>query len=172
MSSELQDTVDQGECFFYNELLGRLWTCWYDATDAAKETADVESLSSPGLALFDPEKTASESHDPKRSLQNEAPVELGQSHHSVADGAKLGSQPSAESAPLGQPSLQGEEELALGRKHHEIASILTVSTVALSVHFPQYMIRVAADNVQVDTNTDGDTNRDSDIDSAIGHSSI
>jgi hypothetical protein len=45
----------------------------------------VESLSSPGPALVDPEKTAKGSHDnPKGNLQNEAPVELGQSGHGAA----------------------------------------------------------------------------------------
>jgi len=152
MSPELQDRTDQGESL-YNELLLRLWTCWYEATNTTKETADVESLSSPGLALVDPEKTASESHDnPKESLQNEAIVELGQSHHSTADGAKLGSPLSAEGASLDQGNLQGEEELALERQHHEIASLSTASTIALSVCFPQfwsvYMIGVPLiDNV-------------------------
>jgi hypothetical protein len=101
----------------------------------------VESLSSPGPALVDPEKTAKGSHDnPKGNLQNEAPVELGQSGHGVADGAKLESQSSMGTASPDQASLQGL--LAAERQHHEIASVLTASTVALSVCFPQYIIAV------------------------------
>jgi hypothetical protein len=104
----------------------------------------VESLSPPGPALVDLEKTANESHDnPKGSLQNEAPVELAQSGHGAADGAKLGSQSSAETTSLNQASLQGEEESASERQHHETASVLTASTVALSVRFARYIIGVS-----------------------------
>jgi hypothetical protein len=74
----------------------------------------------------------------QQNLQNEAPVELGQSGHGAADCAKLESQSSVGTTSLEQTSLQGL--LAAERQHHEIASVLTASTVVLSVCFPQYII--------------------------------
>ncbi|KAE9364099.1 S-adenosyl-L-methionine-dependent methyltransferase [Stipitochalara longipes BDJ] len=130
MNSEPQDMVDQ-------------------------EIAYVDPLSNPVPALLDKEKTTSESNDnPEGSLQKEASIASGQSPHDAASGPNLGSQSSAEKAPLDEASLQGEEGLALETQHNEMASASTASTAALSV------------------DTDRDTDRDSDNDSAIGDPSI